>query len=148
APDVLHIHNLLNLSFDLPRMAKARGIATIATLHDYTLVCPSGGQRVHVAESHVCQSIDADRCARCFQESPFAQQMRAGRVTQGAAGRAIARAGRIVYRLVPTLAATALHALDAPEVDATAIRRRLAYARHVFTAIDWFVAPSRFMADE
>ena len=69
-PDVLHVHNLLNLSFDLPRIAKQRGIATVATLHDYTLVCPSGGQRVHVAESHVCASIDADRCARCFSQSP------------------------------------------------------------------------------
>ena len=65
APDVLHVHNLLNLSFDLPRLARERGIRTVATLHDYTLVCPSGGQRVHVAESHVCESIDADRCARC-----------------------------------------------------------------------------------
>jgi hypothetical protein len=78
---VLHVHNLLNLSFDLPRMAKQRGIATVATLHDYTLVCPSGGQRVHVAESHVCESIDPDRCARCFSESALSRQMRAARVT-------------------------------------------------------------------
>ena len=26
APDVLHVHNLLNLSFDLPRIARQRGI--------------------------------------------------------------------------------------------------------------------------
>src|SRR5258705_5348061 len=43
SPDVLHVHNLLNLSFDLPRIARERGIATVATLHDYTLVCASGG---------------------------------------------------------------------------------------------------------
>src|SRR5262249_2123754 len=43
-PHVLHIHNLLNLSFDLPAIAQARGIRSVATLHDYTLVCPSGGQ--------------------------------------------------------------------------------------------------------
>ena len=66
-PQVLHVHNLLNLSFDLPRVARARGIATVATLHDYTLVCASGGQRVHVAESHVCHEIDTDRCSRCFR---------------------------------------------------------------------------------
>src|SRR5688572_2915928 len=35
-PHVLHIHNLLNLSFDLPAEARRRGIATVATLHDYT----------------------------------------------------------------------------------------------------------------
>jgi len=64
SPDVLHVHNLLNLSFDLPRIARERGIPVVATLHDYTLVCPSGGQRVHVSESHVCETIDAERCAR------------------------------------------------------------------------------------
>src|SRR4051812_15365982 len=40
-PDVLHVHNLLNLSFELPALAQARGIPVVATLHDYTLVCPS-----------------------------------------------------------------------------------------------------------
>ena len=76
-PDVLHVHNLLNLSFDLPRLARERGIATVATLHDYTLVCASGGQRVHVAESHVCKTIDAMRCSRCFAASPLRAQMAA-----------------------------------------------------------------------
>src|SRR4029079_18428077 len=70
-PEVLHVHNLLNLSFDLPRLAHAAGAAVVATLHDYTRVCPSGGQRVHRAESHVCRTIEADRCARCFTQSPF-----------------------------------------------------------------------------
>src|SRR4026208_482611 len=69
SPDVLHVHNLLNLSFDLPRLAKERGAGIVATLHDYTLVCASGGQRVHESDAHVCHSIDADRCARCFNES-------------------------------------------------------------------------------
>jgi len=81
-PDVLHVHNLLNLSFDLPWIAKQRGIASVATLHDYMLVCPSGGQRVHVAESHVCHSIDADRCARCFGQSFLSRQMRAAKMTR------------------------------------------------------------------
>src|SRR4029078_8733467 len=39
APDVLHVHSLLNLSCDLPRLARARGVRTVATLHDYTLLC-------------------------------------------------------------------------------------------------------------
>ena len=97
-PDVLHVHNLLNLSFDLPRIAKERGIATVATLHDYTLVCPSGGQRVHVAESHVCESIDPDRCARCFSQSPLSTPDECGATDAGAwRAAAIARAGRAAY---------------------------------------------------
>src|SRR5262249_24159872 len=53
-PDVVHVHSLFNLSFDLPSMAHACGARVVATLHDYTLVCPSGGQRIHRADQHVC----------------------------------------------------------------------------------------------
>ena len=63
-PDVVHIHNLLNLSFELPSLARAAGARVVATLHDYTLVCPSGGQRLHRADRHICHTIDVDRCAR------------------------------------------------------------------------------------
>ena len=55
-----------------PRAAAPR---SSATLHDYTLVCPSGGQRIHKAEHHVCHTIEPERCARCFAESPFFSQM-------------------------------------------------------------------------
>src|SRR4051812_7654243 len=37
-PDVLHVHNLLNLSLRLPELAQRRGVPVVATLHDYTLV--------------------------------------------------------------------------------------------------------------
>ena len=147
-PDVVHVHNLLNLSFDLPRIARERGIATVATLHDYTLVCASGGQRVHAADSHVCTTIDAERCARCFRESAFSRQLAAGRVTRGVAGRSLATAGLLARRLVPSLAASAMRALDGPHVGAGDVRRRLAYARHVLETFDLVVAPSASMADE
>jgi len=147
-PDVLHVHNLLNLSFDLPRIAKERGIATVATLHDYTLVCPSGGQRVHVAESHVCESIDPERCARCFSQSPLSSQMGAARLTGGLASAAIARAGRVLFQLAPSLSATLIKPLNASGIAAGDVRKRLAAARQVFESIDLCVAPSRSVADE
>ena len=148
APDVLHVHNLLNLSFDLPRLAKARGTAVVATLHDYTLVCASGGQRVHVSEAHVCASIEAERCARCFKESAFSRQMAVGRIARGALGRTAGRAAKVVHRLAPRLATAAAGPFDGHEVGAADIRRRLAYARHVFETIDLFVAPSVSIHDE
>src|SRR3954463_6195669 len=135
-PDVLHVHNLLNLSFDLPRIAKQRGIATVATLHDYTLVCPSGGQRVHVAESHVCESIDPDRCARCFSQSALSRQMRAAAIRRGIGGRLLDRAGRAAFKIAPAVAASLIKPLNAPGIAAGDIRRRLAAARQVFQSID------------
>jgi hypothetical protein len=88
-PHVVHVHNLLNLSFDLPAAAKARGLPVVATLHEYTLVCPSGGQRIRRAESHVCHTIDTARCVRCFTESPFHRQAAVGPVAAAVSGSSV-----------------------------------------------------------
>jgi glycosyltransferase involved in cell wall biosynthesis len=151
-PDVLHVHNLLNLSFDLPAQARARGIPVVATLHDYTLVCPSGGQRIHRAERHVCDVIEPDRCARCFTESPFFGQMGFSSIAGDGLTRSGARRlGLAVQRAWPGLArgmATAAAKAAAPGVSPADIAGRLTAARRVFDDVDVFVAPSRSMADE
>ena len=145
-PDVVHVHNLLNLSFDLPACAQELGIPVVATLHDYTLVCASGGQRVHRSDQHICHDIEPDRCARCFAESPFYAQAAFARVARG--GRTAALAGRvagIVRRSFPALvtrAATAARQLGGMTVGATDIEARLAAARKVFRDVDVFVSPS------
>jgi len=145
---VLHVHNLLNLSLDLPSIARARGIRTVATLHDYTLVCVSGGQRVHAADNHVCTTIDAARCSRCFAESAFATQLAAGRLLHGRRGRVIGRAATALRAVWPRAIAAASRRLPAAAAGPGDIQRRLAYARHAFDAIDLFVAPSESMAEE
>lgn len=149
-PHVLHVHNLLNLSFDLPALARARSIPVAATLHDYTLVCPSGGQRVHRDESHVCHVIEPARCARCFPASPFHAQLRFGQL---AARTPLAPLGRIastVRRLAPKAARSAATAWGrtGPALDAAAIERRLAAARETFQDFDVAVAPSASLARE
>jgi len=149
-PDVLHVHNLLNLSMELPRLAKGRGIPTVATLHDFTLVCPSGGQRVHMAEQHVCYQIDTARCARCFTESPFYRQMAFARV----AGRsrrfgAATDIGRKLLRRLPAATRSVERAVNQAvghSISSQLIEARLEAARTVFEAIDLFVAPSAALA--
>lgn len=150
APDVLHVHNLLNLSFELPALARARGVPTVATLHDYTLVCPSGGQRVHVAERHVCATIDTARCARCFRQSPFASQMGFARVANGRAGGPLATLARAARRIAPRVLAAAIGGVAhaAPQLDARDIEARLARARRVFTDVALWVAPSPALGEE
>ena len=149
-PELLHVHNLLNLSLDLPAQARRRGIPVVATLHDYTLVCPSGGQRVHVAEQHTCLQIDPERCSRCFAQSPFAGAMVLGRLAGAAPlpgpSLQLARAlGRRFPRAAAALAARGSRRV-APTPDE--IRRRLEYALRAALAVDLFVAPSRSLADE
>ena len=152
-PHVVHVHNLLNLSFDLPLLARARGAAAVATLHDYTLVCASGGQRVHRAEAHLCERIEADRCARCFRESPFNNQVAFGRFAAAAGGRpGWAKEGLIgLKRLFPSVAhvaervarGTAGVAVSPDEMEA-----RRARAAEAFDAFDVVLAPSQSIADE
>ena len=150
-PDVVHVHNLLNLSMDLPALARAQGAAIAATLHDYTLVCPSGGQRVHESESHVCASIDTARCARCFPESPFHALMAVSRLARPAglamAGAAARRVRRVVPRLAGAMADLARRA-PGPPLGATDLDRRLEYASRVYEQIDLFVAPSAALGRE
>lgn len=150
-PDVLHLQSLLNLSLDLPGMAKARGIACVATLHDYTLVCPSGGQRVHAAEQHLCRTIDPERCSRCFPQSAFHAQMACH-----AAARTVGRSSTllgladVVRRRAPGLFAMAQKWVSAPATPLSArdIVRRLDAVQRMYDDVDLFVSPSRALAAE
>jgi glycosyltransferase involved in cell wall biosynthesis len=154
-PDVVHVHNLLNLSFDLPSQAAKFGAPVVATLHDYTLVCPSGGQRIHQSERHVCHSIDSTRCVRCFRESPFYSQISFGRLSahaQGSSlpGRAAAALSAMARRFPALGAGLARAAARVPHLALTEadIDDRLTAARQVFKQLDIAVAPSASIASE
>jgi glycosyltransferase involved in cell wall biosynthesis len=150
-PDIIHVHNLLNLSFDLTVVARANGVPVVATLHDYGLVCPSGGQRIHRSEQHVCDVIDTDRCVRCFRDSPFYAQISFGALA--AATRApglMRRAAKTVSVRFPSLVGPFVHAVGGASLAMTRkdFDERLAAAARVFDAVDLFVAPSPSIAAE
>jgi glycosyltransferase involved in cell wall biosynthesis len=151
-PDVIHLHSLLNLSFDLTALAKARRIPIIATLHDYSLVCPSGGQRIHRDDDHICQVIDSDRCARCFRQSDDFAWMAFGRLTSVThASPALRRPAVAMAKRFPMLLRGVVNVLgqSAPSfAEAADIERRLEVARQVFRDVDLFIAPSAFIAGE
>jgi glycosyltransferase involved in cell wall biosynthesis len=151
-PEIVHAHSFLNLSYELAALAHARGIPIVATLHDYTLVCPSGGQRLHRAESHVCRTIDTARCARCFQQSPFYTQMAVGPAAAAVASsgllqRLVGAARRVSPGLVQAAAKAAGEVRRVPVAEAD-IAARLAHARRLFEQVDLFVAPSPSIAQE
>ncbi len=152
APDVVHVHNLLNLSFELPALAKRRGARVVGTLHDYTLVCPSGGQRLHRAEQHVCRVIDPDRCSRCFSESPFPALMTFGRALERPGGSIVHRLVRELRRRSPRLLAQLARAgrlTPATKLATPAqIERRLEAARTTAAEFDVLVAPTPSIAAE
>ena len=142
------MHNLLNLSFDLPRVARARGIATVATLHDYTLVCASGGQRVHVAESHVCHEIDTDRCSRCFSAAPVRAQTVLAGLSRAPGGSLVRYAASTGRRLLPVLTDAVSRRLPIKSATPEQLAERLRRGKQVFHDVDLFVAPSASLARE
>lgn len=149
-PEVVHVHNLLNLSFDLPTLARAAGARVVATLHDYTVVCPSGGHRLHQADAHLCQEIEPGRCVRCFGESPYGARAAFGRLAgrqQFVAG-PLALAARLAHSAVPRLASSVASHLPRLPATAADVANRLDAARSVFDAVELFVAPSPSIASE
>jgi glycosyltransferase involved in cell wall biosynthesis len=148
-PEVIHVHNLLNLSFDLPALAHAQGIPVVATLHDYALVCPTGGQRIHRAEQYVCRVIDTERCVRCFRQSPVQAHISIGKLA--AATRApglVRRAAVATGRRFPGFAARLARTMPTVAATRREMDERMAAARRVFDEVDLFVAPSRSIAEE
>ena len=54
-PDVLHVHHWLRLTRSLVRLAAARRIPVVLTLHDLASLCPRGF-RIH-ARGHFCEAL-------------------------------------------------------------------------------------------
>jgi glycosyltransferase involved in cell wall biosynthesis len=150
-PDIVHIHSLLNLSFELPRLARARGAAVAATLHDHSLVCPAGGQRLHLVERTVCHEIDASRCAGCFPHSPYHAQLAVGAMSRaaGRGGPGVGRTAKWLAAHAPGAAALFRRQVLArtQPLAAADIQARLDHLRHVFESVQLFVAPSKSVAD-
>lgn len=62
--DVVHVHHVMDLSLDIFRIAKERGIPLVATLHDFFYVCPT----IKLLEngSRYCGGFGED-CTQCLR---------------------------------------------------------------------------------
>jgi glycosyltransferase involved in cell wall biosynthesis len=67
-PDVLHVHHLLGGSLALWALARARGVRTVVTLHDFFALCPQGGQMLFAGER--CTDARLAPCASCLARRP------------------------------------------------------------------------------
>jgi glycosyltransferase involved in cell wall biosynthesis len=73
-PDVIHFHHLITLSADLPDEARARGIPSIASLHDYWYICSR--VQLYVPGVGRCKGPSPFRCGGCFdRQNPLIRIM-------------------------------------------------------------------------
>jgi glycosyltransferase involved in cell wall biosynthesis len=149
APDVVHVHGLSTLPLSVPTLARRRGAQVVMTLHDYSLLCPSGGKRVHLSERHVCVDIDVQRCARCFPQSNLGAQITVAALPASTRRWAVSAAKALA--VVSPAAVQRLRTLQPPlgaAPQAADIARRMAAVGESLRDVSLIVAPSQFIADE
>jgi glycosyltransferase involved in cell wall biosynthesis len=83
-PDLIHFQHLINLSWNLPTLAKKKGIPTFFTLHDYWLLCP---KITFLDSDHsICDDNAPRKCVQCLcQETSSATAHYAAKYAKKAA---------------------------------------------------------------
>lgn len=135
-PDIVHIHHLANLSARLPVIAAESRIPVIFTLHDYSLECLAGGQRL-LPNNRTCKTPSLFNCAQCLVHSPY--------VNRGSSKLRVIRTA-VVY----------LHYLWCRYVSQkpmNSIAFKEVYLRQqamieAMRAVNHFIAPSQFIRNE
>ncbi|MFC4449629.1 glycosyltransferase family 4 protein [Halorussus aquaticus] len=118
-PDVVHLQHFKHLSATLPAICEARGVACVATLHDFWPICHR--EQLYRPEERPCSGPESvEKCADCYRRAAVGD----GRATDGG---------------------TAGRATGDPAVDAVA--RRDDALRDALSATDRLVAPSRFLRE-
>ena len=67
-PDVVHFQHLKHLSANLPVLCERRGVACVATLHDFWTLCHR--EQLYRPEGHPCSGPESvGKCADCYRRA-------------------------------------------------------------------------------
>lgn len=152
APDLVHFQHVMFVGLDAPLRVRARGLASVMTLHEYWLLCARHGQ-MRKADGTNCPTVVPETCAACLRDFRFGRSRTEVRLR---------RWSRWVERLsgfdpLPRLkklrrggrsrnpvSGPGLHPdSDARILDFLTARRAAVDA--LIGAVDHFLAPSRFL---
>ena len=140
-PDLVHFQHLIHLSAGLVEIAKARGLATVVTCHDYWGLCP----RVQMIrpDGAICSGNMGSGCFLCVKERGLDQVERAHRL-DGTLG-----AGKVLSSLAGTIkefkATPELAQRRASEYSELRSRERV--VPEAYAAADLRISPSRFLRE-
>ena len=135
-PDVVHFQHLIHLSVGLVEIAKARGLATVITCHDYWALCA----RVQMIrpDGAICPSNMGAGCYLCVKEKALGLVERAAKL--GRAG------GGPVIETIAKLAKLRHGRAQMDEYKELRERERVVPA--AYAAADLRISPSRFLRDK
>lgn len=153
-PDVAHFQHLRFLSLRLPAIAKRSGVATLMTLHDYWLVCAREGQLVDRRGAQ-CDGPAPQKCADCLVGYRFGLSKGEARAKRTLAwieertGLDLGPAGRRVGLLARRFRRKSRRendlSLPGSAGNLPAVEARCAAVDDAASAIDTFIAPSKFL---
>lgn len=153
-PDVCHFQHLRYLGVGLPSIARASGVATLMTVHDYWLLCARDGQLID-REGKVCDGPAPAKCAICLDGYRFglgpgeARAARAVARVSDALGLELSGAARRAGLALRKIARNSKRAPVLPQHPQAGILQiveaRRAALRSVPSGVDLFIAPSQFL---
>lgn len=146
-PDVVHFHHLTCLSTNLVRVAKARNIPVVFTLHDFWLICQRG--QLVKTDLTLCREPGPLECLRCLagQLSLRKGGYKAARIdvrAEPAGGKKPSKVQALAERL--SLFRTKLFLMTRREA-LSQIHERRRHVTEICNLIDLFISPSRFVRD-
>ena len=149
-PDIVHVHHLMHHSLELPRLAQARGIPVLMTLHDYWLACPRFGQlRDH--EGEICETVDLERCSACLTRFSWRNPDALRWVGRGlewirrASGVDLQEPLQARYRKWVGSKEPRGEALPDPQLETRLRERKESVRDLLLPAVDRFLCPSQFL---
>lgn len=151
-PDVVHFNHLMYLSMGCLKAARDRA-AVVYTLHDLWLSCPRWGQRLGW-DGELCHEVDLARCGECMAHTKFAQTSMEERISgwlvrlKESTGLDLAEAARRARKLLAERDEAPAPASGLAAELGEAVREREEEVRSAVVAVDRFLSPSRFVADE
>ncbi len=146
-PDVVHFHHLTCLSTNLIRVAKARGIPVVFTLHDFWLICQRG-QLVNT-DLTLCHGPGHLECLRCLvSQSPLNVRGHKAAPFHRQAQTIIGKEPSMLKTLLGRLSLLQTKLFLMTQRDALdQIHERWRHVTEVCGLVDLFIAPSRFLRD-
>lgn len=67
AIDVVHVHHIIGLSFDIFMLAKEKNIPLVLTCHDFYYICPT--VRLLSKDGKACCKEDTKQCKKCLRDT-------------------------------------------------------------------------------
>lgn len=137
-PDMVHVQHLLHLATDVVEEAKERDIPVIFTLHDYWLICPQG--QLLKNNERPCVKEDNFECVHCIRHQLNIRKntLKIYYLLSGCMPKYLLRLIKNIYFFY-----CRMHLKNNNRLNL--VNGRISHMKAVFSKIDLFIAPSRFL---